>query len=267
MKYGFGHGTYTMAIAGANAPVTPEGCAVQAAAEVLGSMTCISACDPQHLGGMLALTGTMDMRTGKALFSSPSAILQNIIVTEMFRRVHGVDVGCNWPWYTDAVVPGLQAALEHQTKQIIYAAHSGFPVFHVGDLDGAKLHSNEQMIIDLDVSRGVWEMLKPLAFDDQSLAVAEIERIGAEHGRTHLDSDFTLERHREALWNPRVLPRGYWREGAGGFSEADILDAAHAFYEKTVDAYEPGPLPAGFERDIRKVLDEAQEDLKNLKSG
>ena len=41
----------------------------------------------------------------------------------------------------------------------------------------------------------------------------------------------------------------------------------NAAFVRRHDAYEPPALPAGFERDIRKVLDEAQEDLKNLKSG
>ena len=267
MKYGFAHGVYTMPIAGANAPVTVEGCAVQGAAEILGLMTCVAACDPEKLAsGPLKLSGTMDMRTGKALFSSPGAIRQNVLVSEMFRRVHDVSVSSNYPWYTDAIEPGLQCALERQAKQVFYTAHSGQPVFHVGDLDGGSVFSPEQAVIDLDVSRSVWEMMKPLRFDGETLAVAEIERAGAEHGKTHLDSDFTLARHREVLWSPRVLPRDYWREGSEAASDARILEAAHEHCRKTVRAYEPPPLPKGFERDIEKVYRKAFDELKDLKS-
>jgi len=264
-QYGFSHGVYTMPIAGANAPVTVEGCAVQGAAEILGIMTCVAACDPEKLaGGPLMLSGTMDMRTGKALFSSPGAIRQNVLVSEMFRRVHGLVVSSNYPWYSDAVEPGLQCAMERQAKQVFYAAHCGHTLFHVGDLDGASVFSPEQAVIDLDVSRGVWEMLKPLRFDAETLAVAEIERTGAEHGKTHLDSDFTLARYRDCLWSPRVLPRGYWRETANEASESDVLQAAHEHYRKTVRAHESAPLPKGFAEDIEKVYRKAYDELKDL---
>jgi len=265
MKYDFAHGIYTMTIAGGNGPVTVEGCAVQAAAELLGMMTCIAACDPEKLASILVLTGTMDMRTGKARFGSSGAIRQNMLVSEMFRRLHGVEVSSNWPWYTDALVPGFQCALERQRKQILYTAHSGIPVYHVGDLDGASTFSPEQAVIDLDVSQGVWEFFKPLQFDEESFAVAEIEAVGAEHGKTHLDSDFTLDNFRSTLWSPRVMPRGYWSEGIGGVCEADVLEAAHAYYNEKLRSYEPEPLPDGLERDIEKTYAKAFDDLKGLK--
>jgi len=264
MKHDFAHGTYTMAIAGANAPVTVAGCAVQAAAELMGSMTCVAVCDPERLASMLVLTGTMDMRTGKALFASPGAVRQNMSVTELFRRLHGVEVSSNWPWYTDAVSPGLQCAMERQTKQLLYAAHSGRPVFHVGDLDGGSAFSPEQAVIDLDVSRGVWETLRPRPFDETSLAVDEIDRAGAAHGATHLATDYTLARHRAEIWSPRVLPHDYWRENGTATSEREILAASHEHYERTVAACEPAPLPKGFERDIVKVLGRAHDELGDL---
>ncbi|MCK4783914.1 MAG: trimethylamine methyltransferase family protein [Desulfobacteraceae bacterium] len=265
MEYDFNHGIYTMPIAGANAPVTVQGCAVQGAAELLGAMSCVAACDPERLAsGPLMLSGTMDMRTGKACFSSPGAMRQNVLVTEMFRRVHDVAAESNWPSYTDAVTPGLQCALERQAKLVFYTMHCGQPSFHVGDLDGASTFSPEQAVIDLDVSRSVWELAKPLAFDEESLAVSEIERVGADHGQTHLTTDFTLAHHRSAIWSPRVLPHDYWREGVGGTGEEAILAAAHEHYRKTVESYEPEPLPAGYERDLEKIMDRATEKLKDL---
>jgi len=263
-KYGFRGGLYTMAIAGANAPASTEACATQAAAELLGGCACILATDPAKDFGMLVLTGTLDMRTGKACFASPGAVRQNILVAEIFKVACGIHVRANWPWYTDAVVPGYQCVLERQAKILAYAAHEGVPEFHAGDLDGASLFSLEQAVLDLDMCRSVYETLKPPRINDETLALDEISRIGVEHGKTHLDTEYTLNHFRENLWMSRLTKHAYWTEGMKGGSEEDLLEQAHRVWKKTVKDYEPQSAPAGLRRDVEKILARARQDLLSM---
>ena len=260
-KYGWGANVVTMAIAGANAPVTVEGCAVQAAAELLGGWTCMMAVDESRSVGSLALTGTVDMRTGKACFSTPGAIRQNSLVAAALEEIAGVPIGYEFCWYTDVVVPGYQCALDRVTRMLAQAPQGGSIAFHLGDLDGASVLSLEQAIIDLDVCRATWELFKPVRFDDERMAVGEIERVGLDHGKTHLETDFTLQHFRDALWMPQVIPHTYWRENMKGVSESDVVEDAHQRWKKMVAEHEPYRAPQGLVADIEKVLTAAREEL------
>jgi len=260
-KYGFGGNAVTMAIAGANAPVTVEGCAVQATAELLGAWVCMIAVDEKRTIGSLALTGTVDMRTGKACFSTPGAIRQNSLVAAALEEIAGVPIGYNFSWYTDVVVPGYQCALDRVTRMLAQAPQGGSVAFHLGDLDGASVLSLEQAIIDLDVSRAAWELYRPARFDDERMATGEIERVGLEQGRTHLETDFTLEHFREALWMPDVIPHAYWKEEVRGVSEADVVEAAHARWRRIVAEHEPYHAPDGLAADLEEVLSAARAEL------
>lgn len=260
-KYGFGGNAVTMAIAGANAPVTVEGCAVQATAELLGAWVCMMAVDEGRRIGSLALTGTIDMRTGKACFSTPGAIRQNSLTAAALEEFAGVPIGYHFSSYTDVVVPGYQCALDRVTRMLAQAPQGGSVGFHVGDLDGASVLSLEQAIIDLDVSRAAWELYKPARFDDEMMAVGEIERVGLEQGGTHLATDFTLEHFRDALWMPEVIPHVYWKEDLRGVSEADIVEEAHARWQRIVAEHEPYRAPKGLAEDLEKVLSAARAEL------
>lgn len=260
-KYGFGSGVYTMAIAGINAPATVEGCAVQAAAEILGAWACLMATDEDRRVGTLILTGTADMRNGKACWSSPGAIRQNCLVTNMLQDVLGVRGGGGWTWYTDAVVPGYQCALDRMRKIMAQGPQYGECGFHLGDLDGASVFSLEQAVIDLDICRGLWELYRPARFDTDRMAVTEIETVGSGHGKTHLDTEYTLTHFREALWMPEVIPYMYWREGLTGAAEADVVDAAAGRWQVIVADHEPYCPPAGMARDVEAVLERARTEL------
>lgn len=260
-KYGFGGSAVTMAIAGANAPVTAEGCAVQAAAELMGGWTCMMAVDEDRRVGSLALTGTVDMRTGKACFSTPGAIRQNSLTAAALEEIAGVPIGYGFSWYTDAVIPGYQCALDRVTRMLAQAPQRGAVSFHLGDLDGASVLSLEQAMIDLDVSRAVWELYKPARFDDETMAVREIEHVGIDQGKTHLETDFTLEHFRDALWMPDVIPHAYWKEDIKGVSEDDVVEEANARWKKIVAEHEPYRAPAGLADDLEKVLNAARAAL------
>gem|GEM_PF-2306021 len=260
-KFGFSGGVYTMAIAGINAPATVEGCAVQAAAEILGAWTCLMAVDEERRLGTLVLTGTADMRNGKACWSSPGAIRQNCLVTNLLQDVLGVSTNGAWTWYTDAVAPGYQCALDRMRKIMAQAPQCGECGFHLGDLDGASVFSLEQAVIDLDICRGIWELYRPATFDAEHMAVAEIENVGSGHGKTHLETEYTLTHFREALWMPDVIPLTYWREELHGVAEADVLDAACARWQQVVAEHEPYSPPAGMARDVERVLERARIEL------
>lgn len=260
-EYGFGAGTYTMAVAGLNAPASAEGCAVQAAAELLGAWTCLMAVDESRTVGTLVLTGTADMRTGKPCWSSPGAVRQNSLVAAMFREVLGLPAGLSWSWYTDAAEPGYQCALDRLGRMLAQAPQIGDISFHLGDLDGASVFSLEQAVIDLDMCRTVWELYKPARLNQEMMAVEEIAKIGTTRGRTHLDTEFTLRHMRENLWLPTLIRHDFWKPDSHGATEEDVLHASYDRWNKIVDNHEPYRAPKAMVRDIESVLERARTEL------
>jgi len=74
-------------------------------------------------------------------------------------------------------------------------------------------------------------------------------------------TDFTLERFRDALWMPDIIPHAYWKENMKGVSEADVLNDAHVRWKQIVAEHEPYRAPEAMVTAIDRVLADARAEL------
>src|SRR5450631_342950 len=183
---------------GAMAPVTLAGALVQQTAEAL----CIVAlCQmlrpgtPCVLGGF---TSNVDMRTGSPAFGTPEYVNAVLASAQIGRRL-------KIPVRTSAVnaSPVVDAQSTYETAFSLQAAilsHSHLINHAAGWLEGGMSASLEKIVVDAELLRNWAEILRPVSFSDDDLAVDAIKDVAA--GGHFFSEAHTLARYESAFYRP-----------------------------------------------------------------
>lgn len=252
----------SMPIAGGNAPVTVAGCATMCVAELMGGWLVARCIDPEAGPPASVISGSMDMMTGKACFSSPEAVLQDAIACQFFADVYGGTVGVDSDAsYIEANMPGIEAAYERLIKQQGLGVLAGRLALHLGSLDGAAIFSREQAMLDLDVCRALHRLYSGPDLAPELMAVEEIERIGHDPGSAYFESPHTLAHFRE-MYVPDVLRRETWNsQQPERTGDEAILRRANAKWRALLADHEPTCHNPEMVDEIEKVVRSAREHL------
>src|SRR6516162_7916568 len=205
---------------GAMAPVTLAGALVQQTAESLG---------------IIALCQLV--RTGSPAFGTPEYVHAVIAGAQLGRLL-------KLPVRTSAVnaSPAVDAQATYETAFSLQAAilsHSHLINHAAGWLEGGLSASLEKIVVDAELLRNWAEILKPLDFSDDDLAVDAIKDTAA--GGHFFGSPHTLARYQSAFYRPLLSDWSSfesWTEaGARNASER-----ATRIWKKLLADYQPPPL-------------------------
>jgi trimethylamine--corrinoid protein Co-methyltransferase len=254
-----------MPISGGNAPVTMAGNIVLSIAEVFGAWAAVKSVVPDARLSAAACTGTMDMRRGIACWNSPEALLQDLGFCEVFRRRCGghARVG-GQSEYIDAKVPGLQAVYERTFRSMAIAAFAGhhFRLGGNGTLDGGKVFSPVELMLEKELGDGMWKFAGGVPVTTETLAVEAIVEVGAGEGKSYAGIDHTVSLFRQALWRPRLMDRSaYESDEAQLVQEHRLLEGANEAFHETLKRYRPPNVDRKMLEEVWKVVEEARRDL------
>jgi len=251
-KYGCPMSTVSQPVSGLSSPVTMAGTVALACAEILGVWLIVQAVAPDATPTAGVASGSLDMRTTEVSFASPEALLQDAAVVQMFDKLYGGTVDSATDW-TDAKVPGLQAAFEKTFKKLTAGMGAGHRIgLAAGLLDAGATFSSTQAMLDLEVNAALWRYQQGLEVSREAIALELIEEVGI--GGSFLASEHTLRHFREA-WYPRLLDRSVWSELAPrAASEQEVLTRADERWRAAVAAYEPLALPPDQATEIEGLL-------------
>lgn len=248
----------TMATSGNNAPVTREGTVVVAAAEVLGGWICARACDPEGMLTASICSGSTNMATASASYSSPDAMLEQLAVYYLFKHLCGGGALIGGISLIDAKRPGLQAAVDRILKTMVMGFYLDAPPYTVGaigTLDSINAFSPVQAMVDLDIKRALDRVLGGLDVSEASLAVDVIKEVGI--GGSFLQCDHTIESFREVCWFPHLLGAKILQ----GENEDKVLARADEQWREALASYEPPAVDAAVLREVNRILEHARKHL------
>src|SRR6516164_11169153 len=240
---------------GAMAPVTLAGALVQQTAEALGIVALcqiIRPGTPCVLGGF---TSNVDMRSGSPAFGTPEYVHAVIASAQLGRRL-------KLPVRTSAVnaSPSVDAQSTYETAFSLQAAilsHSHLINHAAGWLEGGLSASLEKIVVDAELLRNWAEILKPLDFSDDDLAVQAIKDTAA--GGHFFGSAHTLARYQSAFYRPLLSDWSSfesWTEAGA----RNATERATGIWKKLLAEYVPPPLdPAVREAVAAYVLRRARE--------
>jgi len=239
-----------MPISGANVPISPLAAAVVGVAEMIAGWTVGLALNPESPLVGLICSGSLDMASGRARFSSMEAIWQDAGVVQVMGRRMGTPVGCAHN-YTDAVEPGYPAVADKLFKSLALSRFGAGVGRHQGTLDAGKVYSNEQLALDIELNDLLHRFEGGLPEEAQTMCERMLE-VGPDHHYPWLTDDSTLQDMRRMQWAADLLRPERAR---------DILDRAHEKCEAALARYTQPALSAGQVAEIDKVVEAARRDL------
>jgi trimethylamine---corrinoid protein Co-methyltransferase len=222
---------------GAMAPVTLAGALVQQTAEALSIVALCQMVRPGAPCVMGGFTSNVDMRTGSPAFGTPEYVHAVLAGAQLGRRLR-------LPVRSSAVnaSPMVDAQSTYETAFSLQAAvlsHSHLINHAAGWLEGGLSASFEKIIVDAELLLNWAEILKPVSFNDDDLAVTAIKDIAA--GGHFFGSAHTLARYESAFYRPLLSDwssfESWTQAGARNATER-----ATGIWKKLLAGYVPPPL-------------------------
>ena len=183
---------------GAMAPVTLAGALVQQTAEALAVVALCQMLRPGTPCVIGSFTSNVDMRTGAPAFGTPEYVNAALASAQIGRRLR-------IPVRTSAVnaSPAVDAQSTYETAFSLQAAvlsHSHLINHAAGWLEGGLAASLEKIIVDAELLRCWAELLRPIEFGDDELAVDVIKEVAP--GGHFFGTAHTLARYEHAFYRP-----------------------------------------------------------------
>jgi trimethylamine--corrinoid protein Co-methyltransferase len=193
-------------LAGATAPCTLAGTAVQALTESLFGIVLSQLRKPGSsliIGGLMS---NMDMRTTVYCYGSPEMALLSAAYTQVTKWL-GVPMyetaGCS-----DAKLFDEQAAMEAAINIATSALVGGNMIHDVGYLEQGLTSSMEMMVASDEIIDMVKRILRGIPVTDETMALDVMDEVGP--GGQYLDHDHTYSRFKTEIWRPKLIDRRNW---------------------------------------------------------
>ena len=105
---------------------------------------------------------------------------------------------------TGAKAPDWQAGVENALSAFLASASGSDMLLGLGLLNGSRIFSHEQLLLDAEIYSVVRATLKGIPVDDESLALEAIAAVGP--AGDYLTSPHT-RRHMRSMWKTRFMDR------------------------------------------------------------
>ena len=222
---------------GAMAPVTLAGALTQQTAEGMAIVTLCQILRPGTPCVLGGFTSNVDMRTGSPAFGTPEYVHAVLASAQIGRRL-------KIPVRTSAVnaSPEVDAQSTYETGFSLQAAilsHSHLINHAAGWLEGGLSASLEKIVVDAELLRNWAEILKPVSFEEDDLAVDAIKGVAA--GGHFFGTPHTLARYEFAFYRPLLSDWSnfeIWTQ-AGAHN---ATERAMGIWKKLLAEYVPPPL-------------------------
>ena len=250
-------GYMTMASCSSTGPSTLAGNLVVGNAEVISALALIQMAYPGAPVFYAAAQTSMDLRTGAYTGGGPEDFLFGAATNQLADFYHvPLSMGA---FATGAKQPDWQAAVDNSFSSFMASASGADMLLGCGLLQGSKILSYEQMVMDCEIYSIVRKMLEGILVDADHLALDVIKTVGP--GGNFLAQKHTRQYMREQ-WLPKLMdrrPYEQWAEKKDGAREwagqraRDILQNHH-----------PDPLDPKLASELKKIIKsyEHQESIR-----
>ncbi|MEY4606432.1 MAG: hypothetical protein RLY45_1192 [Actinomycetota bacterium] len=237
-------------LAGAMAPSTSAGVAVQTLAEALAGMTFVQLCRPGAPVVFGSFASSMSMQTGAPTFGTPEPALVLYTVAALARRL-GVPFRSGGS-LTSSKLPDAQAAYESaNTLQPTILGGVNFVLHAAGWLEGGLAIGYEKFILDCDQLGMMHTFARGLDTTDNGLAM---DALRTNPPGTHfLGTEHTLRNFETAFYRSDTADNSsfeQWSEEGG----LDAAQRANALWKRRLAEYEPPALDEAVDEEMREFV-------------
>lgn len=241
--------------AGANTPVTAQGTALAACADVLAQILMLQILCPGLPVIATTLLFSMDMQTTYTLQSNTEITFGRLICMQVFEQGYGIPCH-SYGTGTDSMQLDGQNMIERTSLIHMMAMSDASVLGGAGQLETAKTISPLQLIIDNEIFGIARRLRRGLAITDETLNFEELLAGDDEDG--YLMSEHTMEHFRE-IHRPALFYKGYVRDVAD--EERDLLMRATCTYHKLMALLPASMLTNEKAAAIHRIVEKAAAKL------
>lgn len=234
---------------GAMAPITLAGALVQQTAEALGVIALCQMARPGCPCVMGGFTSNVDMRTGSPAFGTPEYVHASLATAQIGRRLK-IPVRTSAP----NASPCVDAQSTYETALSLQAGimgHSHLIVHAAGWLEGGLSASMEKIIVDAEMLRAWAQILKPIEFNEDDIAVEAIKEV--EVGGHFFGSPHTIARYENAFHRP-ILSDWSNFENWSDAGARNATERALPIWKKLRDEFVPPALDPAIAEDLNAYI-------------
>jgi trimethylamine--corrinoid protein Co-methyltransferase len=244
----------SMPQAGTTAPVTLAGDIAINNAEIVGANTIIQLSSPGAPVLYSTVSSPMDLRTGGyGGGGRPETALMNSAGVQLSKR-YGMPsspgaMGCM------AKMIGPQIGHEHTLVPLTVALAGGDLLNGIGMLEGSKVLSFEQMMIDHEIATAVLRLISGFQVTDETLALSMIDRVGP---RGNFLQEQHTYKHMREIWDPSLSdlrPYDVWK-AAGAETMQQV---ARRKAKEILQKHTPVPLDQSVSKQLSQIVSECEK--------
>ncbi len=240
-------GFMTMASCASTAPVTLAGSLLVGNAEVISGLALIQLAFPGAPVFYAAAQTAMDLRTGAYTGGGPEDFLFGA-ATNRLADFYDVPLSMG-SFATGAKKPNWQAGIENSLSTFMASAVMSDMLLGVGLLNGSKIWSYEQMVMDCEIFGIVCKMMEGITVNDETLALDVIQQVRP--GGHYLTQEHTLK-HMKQLWVSTLMdrrPYAVWEEKGD-----DARDWARERAKTILESHQPEGLDPALETELDGII-------------
>jgi len=250
-------GFMTMASCTMTGPATLAGNLVVGNAEVLSALALIQLASPGAPVFYAAAQTAMDLRTGAYTGGGPEDFLFGA-ATNALSDLYNMPLSMG-SFATGAKEPNWQAGIENSLSTLMATIVMSDMLLGVGLLDGSRIWSFEQMIMDCEIYDIICKMMEGIVVNDETLALDAIRDVGA--GGNFLTQKHT-RKHMQNLWLSTLMdrrPYDVWKEKRDG-----ARDWARERAKQILHTHKPQPLDTKLIQELVKIIESVE--LESIRS-
>jgi trimethylamine--corrinoid protein Co-methyltransferase len=243
-----------MASCASTGPATMAGSLTVGNAEVISALALIQLAHPGAPVFYAAAQTAMDLRTGGYTGGGPEDFLFGA-VTNVLADFYDIPLSMG-SFATGAKEPDWQAGVDNSLSTFMASVVMSDMLLGVGLLDGSRIWSYEQMLMDCEIFSIVHKMMEGIPINDETLALDVIHSVGP--GGHFLTQEHTRA-HMRDLWIPGLMdrrPYEVWQERPDG-----PRDWARAKAREILDSHHPQPLDPQLSQELERIIAAADEEV------
>ncbi len=240
-------GFMTMASCASTGPATMAGSLVVGNAEVISAMALMQLAYPGAPVFYAAAQTAMDLRTAAYTGGGPEDFLF-AAATNVLADFYNVPLSMG-SFATGDKQPGWQAGVENSLSTFMACVVMSDMLLGVGLLDGSRIWSFEQMLMDCEIFSIIHKMVSGIAVNDETLALDVIRAVGP--SGHYLTEKHTLK-HMRDLWLPTLFDRRPFEEWA--VKQDGARDWAREKARKILETHQPEPLDPAVSAELGRII-------------
>lgn len=241
--------------AGANTPVTGQGTALAACADVLAMIVMLQLLCPGLPVIATPLLFSMDMQTTYTLQSNTEITFSRLICMQAFEQGYGIPCH-SYGTGTDSMLLDAQNMIERTSLIHMMAMSDASVLGGAGQMETAKTISPLALITDNEIFGIAKRLRSGLVIDDEALDFEEL--LEGNDGDGYLMSEHTLD-HFHDMHRPELFYKGYVRGEQD--EERDMLERALARYKEITEKPVESMLDATRSQAVHAIVEQAAAEL------